>query len=260
MRLKGKVALVTGGNKGIGAAVVRRFASEGARVWSGDIVTDKTNNFSDDLADKTETIVHETLDVTSHDSWQLIINKIVQETGKIDILVNNAGIYDRRSIEATTEEQFDKMLAVNTKGPFLGIKLALEALKASGNASIVNLSSTAGLRGSFAVHYGASKGALRLMTKSIASTYAKDGIRCNSVHPGPIDTEMGHTAVPPDQLEERLYQRIPMGRFGTAEEVANVILFLASDESSFVTGSEVCLLYTSPSPRDGDESRMPSSA
>ena len=239
MRLKGKVALVTGGNKGIGAAVVRRFASEGARVWSGDIVTDKTNNFSDDLADKTETIVHETLDVTSHDSWQLIINKIVQETGKIDILVNNAGIYDRRSIEETTEEQFDKMLAVNTKGPFLGIKLALEALKASGNASIVNLSSTAGLRGSFAVHYGASKGALRLMTKSIASTYAKDGIRCNSVHPGPIDTEMGHTAVPPDQLEERLYQRIPMGRFGTAEEVANVILFLASDESSFVTGSEV---------------------
>ena len=239
MRLKGKVALVTGGNKGIGAAVVRRFASEGARVWSGDIVTDKTNKFSDDLADETETIVHETLDVTSHDSWQLIINKIVQETGKIDILVNNAGIYDRRSIEATTEEQFDKMLAVNTKGPFLGIKLALEALKASGNASIVNLSSTAGLRGSFAVHYGASKGALRLMTKSIASTYAKDGIRCNSVHPGPIDTEMGHTAVPPDQLEERLYQRIPMGRFGTAEEVANVILFLASDESSFVTGSEV---------------------
>ncbi|GIR03871.1 MAG: 3-alpha-hydroxysteroid dehydrogenase [Rhodospirillaceae bacterium] len=239
MRLKGKVALVTGGNKGIGAAVVRRFASEGARVWSGDIVTDKTNNFSDDLADKTETIVHETLDVTSHDSWQLIINNIVQETGKIDILVNNAGIYDRRSIEETTEEQFDKMLTVNTKGPFLGIKLALEALKASGNASIVNLSSTAGLRGSFAVHYGASKGALRLMTKSIASTYAKDGIRCNSVHPGPIDTEMGHTAVPPDQLEERLYQRIPMGRFGTAEEVANVILFLASDESSFVTGSEV---------------------
>ena len=148
-------------------------------------------------------------------------------------------MYDRRSIEATTEEQFDKMLAVNTKGPFLGIKLALEALRASGNASIINLSSTAGLRGSFAVHYGASKGALRLMTKSIASTYAKDGIRCNSVHPGPIDTEMGHTAVPPDQLEERLYQRIPMGRFGTAEEVANVILFLASDESSFVTGSEV---------------------
>ncbi|MAI12843.1 MAG: cyclopentanol dehydrogenase [Rhodospirillaceae bacterium] len=239
MRLKGKVALVTGGNKGIGAAVVRRFASEGARVWSGDIVTDKTNKSSDDLANKTETIVHETLDVTSHDSWQLIINRIVQETGKIDILVNNAGIYDRRSIEATTEEQFDKMLAVNTKGPFLGIKLALEALKASGNASIVNLSSTAGLRGSFAVHYGASKGALRLMTKSIASTHAKDGIRCNSVHPGPIDTEMGHTAVPPDQLEERLYQRIPMGRFGTAEEVANVILFLASDESSFVTGSEV---------------------
>ncbi len=239
MRLKGKVALVTGGNKGIGAAVVRRFASEGAKVWSGDILTDKTNELSDDLAYDKENIIHETLDVTRQTSWQLLINKIVHETGKIDILINNAGIYERRSIEETTEEQFDKMLAVNTKGPFIGIKLALDALKASGNASIVNLSSTAGLRGSFAVHYGASKGALRLMTKSIASKYAKDGIRCNSVHPGPIDTEMGHTAVPPDQLKERLYERIPMGRFGTAEEVANVILFLASDESSFVTGSEV---------------------
>ena len=239
MRLKGKVALVTGGNKGIGAAVVRRFASEGAKVWSGDILTDKTKELADNLANDKGNIIHETLDVTSQTSWQLLINKIVHETRKIDILINNAGIYERRSIEETTEEQFDKMLAVNTKGPFIGIKLALDALKASGNASIVNLSSTAGLRGSFAVHYGASKGALRLMTKSIASKYAKDGIRCNSVHPGPIDTDMGHTAVPPDQLKERLYERIPMGRFGTAEEVANVILFLASDESSFVTGSEV---------------------
>ena len=239
MRLKGKVALVTGGNKGIGAAVVRRFASEGAKVWSGDILTDKTNELSDNLANDKGNIIHETLDVTSLTSWEILINKIVDETGKIDILINNAGIYERRSIEETTEEQFDKMLAVNTKGPFIGIKLALDALKASGNASIVNLSSTAGLRGSFAVHYGASKGALRLMTKSIAGKYAKDGIRCNSVHPGPIDTEMGHTAVPPDQLRDRLYERIPMGRFGTAEEVANVILFLASDESSFVTGSEV---------------------
>ena len=239
MRLKGKVALVTGGNKGIGAAVVRRFASEGAKVWSGDILPDKTHELSDNLAKDKGNIIHETLDVTSLTSWEILINKIVDETGKIDILINNAGIYERRSIEETTEEQFDKMLAVNTKGPFIGIKLALDALKASGNASIVNLSSTAGLRGSFAVHYGASKGALRLMTKSIASKYAKDGIRCNSVHPGPIDTDMGHTAVPPDQLKERLYERIPMGRFGTAEEVANVILFLASDESSFVTGSEV---------------------
>lgn len=239
MRLKGKVALVTGGNKGIGAAVVRRFASEGAKIWSGDILTDKTNELSDNLSNDKGTIIHETLDVTSLTSWQILVNKIVHETGRIDILINNAGIYERRSIEETTEEEFDKMLAVNTKGPFIGIKLALDALKASGNASIVNLSSTAGLRSSFAVHYGASKGALRLMTKSIASKYAKDGIRCNSVHPGPIDTEMGHTAVPPDQLRERLYERIPMGRFGTAEEVANVILFLASDESSFVTGSEV---------------------
>ena len=239
MRLKGKIALVTGGNKGIGAAVVRRFASEGAKVWSGDISSDLRREFSDDLSGHGKNISFEALDVTNQNSWERLVNKIVNETGKIDILVNNAGIYQRKSIEETTEAEWDKMLTVNTKGPFLGIKVALEALKASGNASIVNLSSTAGLRGSFAIHYGASKGALRLMTKSIANRFAKDGIRCNSVHPGPIDTEMGHAAVPHDQLEERLYQRIPMGRFGTAEEVANVILFLASEESSFVTGSEV---------------------
>ena len=111
----------------------------------------------------------------------------------------------------------------------------------SGGGSIVNLSSTAGLRASVAVHYGASKGALRLMTKSIANRYAKDGIRCNSVHPGPIDTAMGHAAVPDDQLDERLYNRIPLGRFGKPEEIANAILFLASDESSFMTGSELVI-------------------
>ena len=229
------VAIVTGGASGIGLGIASTLIAEGYDVF----VLDNDLQHVDEYNASHPLSRARVCDVSDASAVVTEIDGVFYVAGRIDLLVNNAGIYDRRSIEATTEEQFDKMLAVNTKGPFLGIKLALEALKASGNASIVNLSSTAGLRGSFAVHYGASKGALRLMTKSIASTYAKDGIRCNSVHPGPIDTEMGHTAVPPDQLEERLYQRIPMGRFGTAEEVANVILFLASDESSFVTGSEV---------------------
>ena len=232
--------LVTGATSGIGRATAVRFLECGAHVvFSGRnaqvLAEIKASYASTEHCARVATVA---ADLASVEQCRKLVASACTALpgGKIDILVNNAGIYDRRSIEATTEEQFDKMLAVNTKGPFLGIKLALEALKASGNASIVNLSSTAGLRGSFAVHYGASKGALRLMTKSIASTYAKDGIRCNSVHPGPIDTEMGHTAVPPDQLEERLYQRIPMGRFGTAEEVANVIKWLLTEAPENFTG------------------------
>jgi len=179
------------------------------------------------------------LDVTHAEDWQAAVAHLSSTHGRLDILVNNAGIYQRKPMEDTSEEEWDLMMAVNAKGPFLGVKAAVEAMKISGGGSIINLSSTAGLRSSLSVHYGASKGALRLMTKSIANRFAKDGIRCNSVHPGPIDTAMGHKAVPEDQLQERLYNRIPLGRFGKPEEIANAILFLASDESSFMTGSEM---------------------
>ncbi|MBH67307.1 MAG: cyclopentanol dehydrogenase [Rhodospirillaceae bacterium] len=238
MRLKNKTALVTGGSQGIGAAVVKRFVKEGASVWFGDVNKKSGNSLVEELSNTGIPVNFEPLDVTSRDQWDFVVSKITADNGKLDILVNNAGIYQRKPLEETTEEEWDRMLAVNTKGPFIGVQASLNALRKSGNASIINLSSVAGLRSSFVVHYGASKGALRLMTKSIANRFAKDGIRCNSVHPGPIDTDMGHNAVPADQLEERLYKRIPLGRFGTADEVANVILFLASDESSFVTGSE----------------------
>lgn len=239
MRIVNKVALVTGGSQGIGEAVVRRFSKEGAHVWFGDVDTRNGELLVEELSNEGLQVNFEPLDVTSRKQWDSLIGKIVKEYGKIDTLVNNAGIYDRKPLEETTENEWDRMLEVNAKGPFIGIKAALPALKSSGNASIINLSSTAGLRSSLAVHYGASKGALRLMTKSVANRFAGDGIRCNSVHPGPIDTEMGHNAVPADQLDERLFRRIPLGRFGTAREVANVILFLASDEASFITGSEI---------------------
>ncbi|MDG1887407.1 MAG: SDR family oxidoreductase [Alphaproteobacteria bacterium] len=239
MILNGKTALITGGSEGIGAAVVRRFAQEGANVWFGDINQTAGEELVKELSHYRSRLNFITLDVTQVSDWELAIEKIVLQNGKLDILVNNAGIYQRKPIEDTTEEEWDRMLEVNAKGPFIGSKVCFNALKASGNASIINLSSTAGLKASFSVHYGASKGALRLMTKSIANRFAKNGIRCNSVHPGPIDTKMGHQAVPDDQLQERLYDRIPLGRFGTPNEVANAILFLASDESSFITGSEL---------------------
>jgi len=239
MILNGKTALITGGSEGIGAAVVRRFAMEGANVWFGDINQTAGEELEKELSHYRSRLNFITLDVTQVSDWELAIEKIVLQNGKLDILVNNAGIYQRKPIEDTTEEEWDRMLEVNAKGPFIGSKVCFNALKASGNASIINLSSTAGLKASLSVHYGASKGALRLMTKSIANRFAKNGIRCNSVHPGPIDTKMGHQAVPDDQLQERLYDRIPLGRFGTPNEVANAILFLASDESSFITGSEL---------------------
>tara|TARA_Y100000385_G_scaffold204072_1_gene211429 strand:- start:1800 stop:2546 length:747 start_codon:yes stop_codon:yes gene_type:complete len=239
MILNGKTALITGGSEGIGAAVVRRFAQEGANVWFGDINQTAGEELEKELSHYRSRLNFITLDVTQVSDWELAIEKIVLQNGKLDILVNNAGIYQRKPIEDTTEEEWDRMLEVNAKGPFIGSKVCFNALKASGNASIINLSSTAGLKASLSVHYGASKGALRLMTKSIANRFAKNGIRCNSVHPGPIDTKMGHQAVPDDQLQERLYDRIPLGRFGTPNEVANAILFLASDESSFITGSEL---------------------
>jgi NAD(P)-dependent dehydrogenase (short-subunit alcohol dehydrogenase family) len=239
MRLEGKVALVSGGAKGIGEAVVRRFVAEGAAVCFGDVDEAAGRALEAELAGGNAPATFMPLDVTRTADWQAAVDFLVSQHGRLDILVNNAGIYQRIPIEETSEDDWDRMMEVNAKGPFLGVKAAAEAMKASGGGSIINLSSTAGLRASVAVHYGASKGALRLMTKSIANRYAKDGIRCNSVHPGPIDTAMGHAAMPDDMLDERLYNRIPLGRFGKPEEIANAILFLASDEASFMTGSEL---------------------
>ncbi len=238
MSLAGKVALVSGGAKGIGAAIVRRFAREGAHVGLGDVDQPAGEALAKELTDAGASVTFLQLDVTHAADWAAAVATLTDIHGGLDILVNNAGIYSRNPIEDIPEEEWDLVMAVNAKGPYLGAKAAIPAMRARGGGAIVNISSTAGIRAAVASHYGASKGAVRLMTKSIAVRYARDGIRCNSVHPGPVETAMGYAAVPDDVRADR-FGRIPMGRFASPDEIANVVLFLASDESSFVTGTEL---------------------
>jgi cyclopentanol dehydrogenase len=230
--------LVSGGSTGIGAAVVRRLASEGAHVALGDINASAAQDVVRDVTASGGSARFYPLDVTKSEQWRDVIDDLMATHRRLDILVNNAGIYLRHPIEQIAEGEWDKVLDVNAKGVFLGAQAAIPAMRKSGGGSIVNISSTAGLRGSLATHYGASKGAVRLMSKSIAVQCAKDGIRCNSVHPGPVDTAMGHVAVPEAERQSR-FARVPLGRFARPEEIAGAVFFLASDDSSYVTGSEL---------------------
>ena len=237
-RLAGKVALVSGGSTGIGAAIVRRLAKEGAHVGLGDIDQSAGEALVAEIAAAGGSAAFFALDVTQVDQWKAAVEALVASHNRLDILVNNAGIYARTPLESIDEAEWAKLIDVNVKGVFLGAQAALPAMRQTGGGSIINISSTAGLRGSVATHYAASKGAVRLMSKSIASQCAGDGIRCNSVHPGPVDTAMGHAAVPPDVRDDR-FNRIPLGRFARPEEIAGAVYFLASDDSTFVTGSEL---------------------
>ena len=238
MSLEGKVALVSGGSRGIGAAIVRRFAREGAHVGLGDVDRQAGEDLANELSGAGHSVTFLLLDVTKADDWNAAIASLTAAHGGLDILVNNAGIYSLKPLEDIPEDEWDRVMDVNAKGPFLGAKAAVPAMRARGGGAIVNISSTAGIRASVASHYGASKGAVRLMTKSVAARYAKDGIRCNSIHPGPVETDMGYAAVPESVRAER-FARIPLGRFATPDEIANAVLFLASDEASFITGTEL---------------------
>ena len=242
-RLDGKVAIISGGARGQGAEEARLMAKEGAKVVFGDILDDlgKQVEASITEAGLEATYVH--LDVTREGEWKSAVETAVGKYGGLHVLVNNAGILIRKSIEETTEEEWDRIMAVNVKGVFFGTKHAIPAMRNSGGGSIVNISSTAGLVANLegSPSYTATKGAVRLFTKATAIQYAKDGIRCNSVHPGPIDTEMiRDTVTDPDRWAARM-RRLPMGRIGTAADIAYGVLYLASDESSFVTGTELVI-------------------
>ena len=242
MRLGGKVALISGGARGMGAAEARFFAREGARVAVGDLLEEEGARLESEIAEAGGDCIFIRLDVTSEESWANAVELTVSRYGRLDVLVNNAGVYQKARVEDTTLEGWDRVMAINAAGPFLGTKAAVPAMRDSGGGSIVNISSTAGLVGSLhSTAYTASKGAVRLLTKATAVQYAGDGIRANSVHPGPIDTDMLAAVYSDPEERQRRVSRIPMGREGTVDEVAYGVLFLASDESSFMTGSELVI-------------------
>ena len=242
MRLEGKVALISGGGRGMGAAEARLFAAEGAKVVFGDLLEAEGQQVEAEIAEAGGEAVFVHLDVTSEADWQRAVDTAVERFGGLHILVNNAGIFDGGNVEAQTVEGWDRTMDINAKGVFLGTKAAIPAMRESGSGSIVNISSVAGIIGSLGTTaYNASKGAVRLLTKSTAIQYAAEGIRCNSVHPGPIDTNMIREAFPDDDVREARIGLVPLGRMGDMSDVANGVLFLASDEASYMTGSELVI-------------------
>lgn len=242
MRLKGKVALISGGARGQGAAEARLFAREGAKVVIGDILDAEGSRLAAAIAESGGDAVYVHLDVTQEEDWRRAVGAAVSSFGKLNVLVNNAAIWRRGRVEDTTEQHWDDVLEVNAKGVFLGTKLAIPEMRKAGGGSIINISSTAGLVGSrTSTAYSASKGAVRLFTKATAVQYAREGIRANSIHPGPIDTAMGDQVWPDARSREASIARTAIGRLGTPEDIAYGALYLASDESSFVTGSELVI-------------------
>ena len=242
MRLENKAALISGGARGMGAVEARLFASEGAKVVIGDVLEEEGRQVEAEINESGGECVFVRLDVTDEDSWNSAVNQVVARFGKLDILVNNAGIYRTHNVVDTTVEEWDQVMDINAKGVFLGTKAAIPAMRDNGGGSIVNISSVAGLIGNFmSSAYTASKGAVRLFTKSTAIQYAPEGIRANSVHPGTIETQMTAPILSDDAYRQDRINRTPLGRLGTPEDVAYGVLFLASDEASFMTGSELVI-------------------
>ena len=243
MRLENKVALISGGARGMGAAEAILFAGEGAKVVIGDVLEDEGRQTEAQINESGGECLFLRLDVTSESNWQDAVAATVSRFGKLDILVNNAGIFPLGTVEDTSEDLWDRVMAINAKGVFMGTKHAIPEMRKAGGGSIINISSIAGLIGSRgAAAYGASKGAVRIFTKSTAIQYAADGIRANSVHPGIIETPMSiPTILTTEEQRDTQINRTPLGRIGTADDVASGILFLASDESSFMTGSELVI-------------------
>ncbi len=242
-RIEGKIALVSGGASGLGEAMVRRFAEEGAVVYSGDVNADQGAAVAADVG---ATFVP--LDVSREEDWKAAVARIEKEHGRLDILVNNAGILGTGALEHIEVAAWDRLFSINVTGVMLGCKhgsLLMQRNPGGASGSIINISSNAAILATAAdCGYSATKGAVKLMTQSIAINFARRGlaIRCNSIHPGPIDTPIFDPWKPDqktaDRLQKQLFEMIPMGRLGRPREIANMALYLASDESSFSTGSQ----------------------
>ena len=238
MRLQGKVALITGGASGMGRSEAMIFAREGARVVVADMLEAEGKDVANAIGGAARFIK---LDVTHEAEWQAAIAFAERELGKLDILVNNAGISGTYQPDLTNTEAWDKVMDINAKGVFLGMKHAVPALKRAGGGAIVNISSISGFTGQHGVHmaYNASKGAVRIMTKTAAVQWAIDNIRVNSVHPGFLPAMRTSVGSANPEWRAKVLRSVPMKREGRVEEVAHAVLFLASDEASYITGTEL---------------------
>jgi NAD(P)-dependent dehydrogenase (short-subunit alcohol dehydrogenase family) len=240
MRLKDKVAIVSGGAHGMGEAEIRLFAREGAAVVIADVLSREGEAVASDINASQGRALYVHCDVTSEADWQRVISETISTYGKVDILVNNAGISGSSVGDVDAVEGWEKLMAVNARGVFLGTKLVAAAMIPNGRGSIVNISSIMGFVGSPDSHpaYAASKGAVRLYTKAAASKYGPHGIRVNSVHPGYMPPMLNATNAAGRAAK---IEQTPLRRLGEPIDVAYGVLFLASDEASFVTGTELVI-------------------
>ena len=240
MRLENKVAIISGGSRGMGAFEAALFVQEGAKVIIGDVRDEEGRDLAKHIGSNA---VYMHLDVTSERDWAAVVKEATDRYGKLDILVNNAGVSARGTIEETSVDDWDRVMGINAKGVFLGTRAAIPDMRKSGGGSIINISSQLGLVGmaESSPQYQSSKGAVRIFTKSAAIQYAPEGIRVNSVHPGPIVTPMTEARRSDSAVQQVMVSRIPLGRYGESKDVAYGVLYLASDEASFVTGSELVI-------------------
>lgn len=240
-RLKGKIAIITGAGNGQGAFEAELFAKEGATVVATDIDFDKVSKVVEKIQAENGTAIAIHHDISSELGWMNVVKNTIESFGKIDILVNNAGVHIETAMSEINLAEWTKMIEINLTGTFIGMQTVIPVMKENGGGSIVNIASIAALRGGSFAHYSAAKGGVRSLSKTAAIEYARDNIRVNSIYPGLIVTGLVKEALENETVRKNLMDQLPLQRFGKVEDVGYGVLYLASDESAFVTGSELVI-------------------